>query len=302
MNATLKRLAERTLVGVGVPGVARAWRRGGAVVLAYHNVVPAGEPVHGDRSLHLPQADFARQLDALRETHDVVPLDALFDPEPQGTRPRAVITFDDAYRGAMTAGLAELARRGMPATVFVAPGLLGTAPWWDELSGPGGLDDALRAHALDIFAGKAAEVRAWAAERGIAPRPLPHHQHIVTEDELARGAAQPGIALGSHTWSHVNLAVLDVAERETELARPMAWLAERLSSSIRWIAYPYGLSSPDVETDAARLGYEGAFRVSGGWMPRDGSAPRHALPRLNVPAGVSIDGFRLRLAGLRAEG
>src|SRR4051794_40278450 len=105
MRSELKRAVERALVhGAGI--VSRTGRRRGAtLVLAYHDIVPAGERPVGDRSLHLPQADFAAQLDeAARLGLRIVPLDALRQPDDDPT-PRVVITFDDAYRGALTAGV-----------------------------------------------------------------------------------------------------------------------------------------------------------------------------------------------------
>src|SRR5687767_3308253 len=134
MNRTVKTLVERVAVGSGVVRLGRRWRWEQTLVLAYHNVVPEGEARAGDVSLHLPFADFRRQLDAISETHDVVPITALGEPPPPSTRrPRIVITFDDAYAGALTCGVDELVKRRMPATVFVAPGLLGSVAWWDVL-------------------------------------------------------------------------------------------------------------------------------------------------------------------------
>ncbi|HEX8906291.1 MAG TPA: polysaccharide deacetylase family protein, partial [Longimicrobiaceae bacterium] len=260
---------------------------------------PAGEPPRGDRSLHLTQDAFGRQLDALCRTHRVVPLDyALAPPPPGDSRPRAVVTFDDAYLGAVTAGVAELTKRGLPATIFVAPGLLGTVPWWDALAGDGGLDPAVRGHALGALAGRADTVMAWAAEAGLpVAMDLPR---IATEDELARAAAQTGITLAPHSWSHASLPALDAGELEAEMARPLAWLRERFAAVTPWLAYPYGHTSPAVEAAAERAGYHGALRVDGGWMTEgDAAAHRFALPRFNVPAGLSDDGFRLHISGIR---
>jgi hypothetical protein len=67
-----------------------------------------------------------------------------------------------------------------------------------------------------------------------------------------------------------------------------------------WLTYPYGLSSPEAERVAAAEGYAGALRVSGGWMGPANAVNRFALPRYNVPAGLSIRGFDLRTAGILA--
>ena len=75
---------------------------------------------------------------------------------------------------------------------------------------------------------------------------------------------------------------------------------ERFAGVLPWLTYPYGLYSAATERAVERAGYAGAFRVDGGWMSST-SDRRYALPRLNVPAGMSIDGFKMRLAGLGAD-
>jgi peptidoglycan/xylan/chitin deacetylase (PgdA/CDA1 family) len=272
--------------------------RSGALVLAYHNVVPEGSPSEGDASLHLPQRAFAEQLDILVRTHDVVPLDTLVERGAQGSgRPRAAVTFDDAYRGAVTAGVAELAKRGLPATIFVAPAFVGGRSfWWDAVS-PAQDGAAFRARALEELRGDDSRVRARARERGI-PVVMPHPDNRAADEaELRAAVGNHGITLGSHTWSHLNLARTDGATLSEELVRPLEWLRERFAAVIPWLAYPYGLSSPAVARAAANAGYDGALRVTGGWVP-DTPSSAFALPRLNVPAGLSADGFRLRMQGL----
>src|SRR6476646_910636 len=109
VRAGLKQAVERLLIGAGVAGVSRARLRHRSVVLAYHNVVPDDAPPVGDLSLHLSQSRFAAQLDELARHAEVVPLDAVFS-RAVGKRPRVAITFDDAYLGAVTRGVDELAR------------------------------------------------------------------------------------------------------------------------------------------------------------------------------------------------
>jgi peptidoglycan/xylan/chitin deacetylase (PgdA/CDA1 family) len=301
-RAILKRAAERLLLAPA--RLSRVLHRGRTIVLAYHNIVPDGESIAGDRSLHLPQRAFARQLDLLTRTHDVVPLSALFETGSRPRRPRAVITFDDAYAGAMSAGILELARRRLPATVFVAPALLeGQRFWWDRLAGPetGVVPAPVRDRVLQDMAGDSALVFASEMKAGTPLAQLPGHAAGATLESLTRAAAQPGITIGSHSWSHPNLCRLPLPRLTEELTRPLQWLRERLPIALPWLAYPYGLVSETVARAAADAGYSGAFLVDGGWLPR---RPRDMnvfmLPRFNVSAGLSHDGFRLRIAGLFA--
>jgi peptidoglycan/xylan/chitin deacetylase (PgdA/CDA1 family) len=296
VRALAKRAIERAAVGSGVAALARRARRGEVVILGYHNVVPDGEPIVGDRSLHLPQREFAAQLDILARSHDVVPLrEVLRAQSRRAQRPCAAITFDDAYRGAMTAGVEELARRGMPATVFVAPAFVGDGRfWWDSLATA---DDggAFRRLALTACRGEDATVRAEARRRGIAEREVPAHARCATLEEL-RAAARL-VAVASHSWSHPNLAALPADALVRELTRPLAWLRESFRDVLPWLAYPYGLTSAAVRAAAREAGYEGALLIEGGWSARPPADP-HAVPRLDVPGEVSRDGFAMRVAGL----
>jgi peptidoglycan/xylan/chitin deacetylase (PgdA/CDA1 family) len=300
LRGIVKGAIEQGALMSGIPRAMRARRRGEVLVLAYHNIVPDGAIASGDRSLHLPRARFAEQLDALASTHDVIPLARALAGHA-GKRPAAVITFDDAYQGAVTAGVAELGARGLPATIFVATAFVnGGDFWWDALTSPGAdaPSPALRARALDECKGEDASVRAMAArERLVAPSAPPAHARGASERELAAAAEVKGITLASHTHGHPNLARLEGDALRAELELPLTWLRERFAAVLPVISYPYGLASPAVERAAAGAGYSAGFRIDGGWM-RAGAGNRFALPRLNVPSGLSAAGFALRAAGM----
>jgi peptidoglycan/xylan/chitin deacetylase (PgdA/CDA1 family) len=308
VRGPLKRIAERALIVSGAAKLSRRrLPRGAALVLAYHNVVPNGVRPSGDRSLHLAVDDFSRQLDVLQEMHEVVPLTSLFDAVEDAGRLRVALTFDDAYAGALDLGLGELRRRNLPATVFVAPGLLGMTPWWDLLARehPAGLSEEVRVHALEALAGQHDRVVSWMSQvnpaRSIGGAIHPS-EWIASEEALRAAAAYPRLALAAHTWSHPNLSALAADEVAAELSRSLRWLRDRFPSTIPMLSYPYGLHSPQVLAAASDAGYRAAFRVSGGWCrPLELRAHPQALPRYNVPAGLSIDGFRLRLSGIRSR-
>jgi peptidoglycan/xylan/chitin deacetylase (PgdA/CDA1 family) len=300
MRKLLKGMAEGLLCEVGTAAFFRRLHGRDTLILAYHNIVPEGEASVGDSSLHLLQRNFAAQLDLLARTHDVVPLAEALEARRAGRRPRVVVTFDDAYEGAVVAGATELVRRGLPATFFVAPGYVGGGSfWWDVIAERGGgpVSEASRARALDALQGRGERVRAWATGAGLTVREVPRHQTVASEAQL-RALPADLIGLGSHSWSHPNLAALSAEEVSTELSQPLAWLRERFTNVIPWVAYPYGLSSPAVEAAAREAGYEGGLRVSGGWHRAGETVSRYAMPRHNIPAGLSRNGFELLVSGV----
>lgn len=299
VRARIKSAAERLALGGGVAAASRARMRGATLILAYHGIVPHGEPPAGERALHLSQRRFAQHLEVLLRTHEVVPLEKVLHPG-DGRRPRAALTFDDAYAGAVTAGVRELAARGLPATFFAVAGMAGgDGFWWDALvpAGAEALPAGFRAEALGRGRGEDAAVRALARRRGLRAHPLAPHARPASLAQLRQAAGVPGITIASHTWSHPNLTRLTEAEARRELEASAAWVAEHFpSASLPWLAYPYGLASPETHAAAREAGYAAALRIEGGWMRAGGSA--FALPRVNVPAGLSPEGLALRAAGL----
>lgn len=299
LRSLVKGTLERTLIWSGAAAVARRRMHECVLVLAYHNIVPDDDPPCGDLANHLRLSSFVAQMAELRSTHDVVPLSEALSAPPWSSRPRAAITFDDAYRGAVVHGIAELVLHGMPATIFVTPSFLGGKSfWWDALAEEGGgLDPVLRHRALGALRGADEAVRAWARANGRPPRDVSADYRAASVDELMRAAALPGITLGSHTWSHPNLTRLEPGELARELAMPLAWLRERLSNVLPWIAYPYGFFDAAVATASAAAGYKAALAISGGWL-RHPPTDVFSIPRVNIPRGLTVRGFALRGAGL----
>jgi peptidoglycan/xylan/chitin deacetylase (PgdA/CDA1 family) len=272
--------------------------RGKRLILAYHGIIPEGEAPAGERALFIARRDFAMHLDILAAEADVVPLVKIDDPGDG--RPRVAITIDDAYRGAVNVGVRELAERGLPATIFVAPARLDNHVfWWDAFShGAAKLDDKVRNHALYQLEGADERVRAWATREAIPTcDQLPSYARTATRAELAEALRFPGITLGSHTWSHRNLARLSIAEVITEVRRSREWLrAEFGKKVIDWLAYPYGLESAQARVAVADACYAGAVVINGGWH-RVAEVSPFARPRLNIAAGLSVAGLRARLQG-----
>jgi peptidoglycan/xylan/chitin deacetylase (PgdA/CDA1 family) len=313
VRGILKGLLETGLLHGGPAALSRVKYRGRGLILAYHNVVSDEHAGVGDSALHVPLTAFRAQIAALRESAAIVPLaELLARTGSEGTassagRPRVAVTFDDAYRGAITLALPELVRHDMPATVFVSPRRLGgQAFWWDRFAAEAGASPTsqgatFRETALTECSGDENRVADWASDRGWRGATLPDALLSADTAELDEVARLPGVTLASHTWSHPNLTRLDDAALREELMRSLAWLEDRDGDTARWLAYPYGIFDDRVAAAAAEAGYEAALRVGGGWLPRERPDP-FRLPRLNVPAGVSQTGFRLRLAGLLGDG
>jgi peptidoglycan/xylan/chitin deacetylase (PgdA/CDA1 family) len=260
-----------------------------------------GEPPAGERVLHLEMARFDQQLEVLTEMAQVVPLAQILSApaSPEDPRPRVAITWDDAYHGAVTMGLDAVVKRRLAATVFVSPGLLGGhAFWWDRvaMAHGGSVPAGLRERILNELAGDDEIVDAGAVSLPPATA-VPAWARSTDQGTLVRSASRPGITIASHSWSHPNMEAVSQDRLDDELSRPLRWFAEKIPEAQPWLALPYGLGSTTTRHRAAELGYAAVFQIRGGWLP-SGTMDATALPRLNVPAGLSTDGFVLRLRGI----
>lgn len=260
---------------------------GDRLILAYHNVVPAGSPASGDRSLHLPVDRFAAQLQCLRAEADVVPLEELLHAGSARVR-LVAITFDDAYASALTLGVAACVSHNMPCTVFVTPGLLGQVPTWDTMAQQGLWSDSDRHRFLWEQRGLGAPALADATTDTL---------RIATESELLAACGQRGVTVGNHTMHHANLGALSTAEAAAELAEAGEWLRARFPHVAPVVAYPYGIAPRDRDAALASAGLTHGLEVSGGWWRADHPVAPLAVPRWNVPAGVSVRGFAVRVRG-----
>lgn len=296
MKQLLKRPVERALGSAGAAWLTQRKLKGKRLILAYHGVTPHGGEIAGESDLFIAQGLFAEHLDVLSRMVDVVPLHQL-DEEGTG-RARVAITFDDAYRGAVCEGVHELAKRNLPATIFVAPGCLDDHTfWWDALSSNGALDPELRERALNTLSGADQLVKTWARRYGHKTQSVPPYARAASIEELHTASAMPGVTVGSHSWSHANLAGIQFADVLHELRSSRAWLTREFGAKcIPWLAYPYGLDSPDVHRAAEAAGFVAAVRAEGGWHVPHMVAP-FARPRYTVPTNLSVPGFKARIIG-----
>ena len=109
------------------------WRKrhSGTPILMYHRV-GAPRSVPASNKWCVNEEDFRWQLDALLSRgYRGAALNELLETPSAGSR-RAVLTFDDGYRGVFESALPALLDRGFSATVFVVTDRLGGVSDWDR--------------------------------------------------------------------------------------------------------------------------------------------------------------------------
>lgn len=210
------------------------------LILAYHAVAEERSPVA------TPTARLGDDLRSLKDAgYSFHTLDDCAD-WLQGERPlppRSVaVTFDDGYRSVVESALPVLSELGVPATVFVIAGRLG-------------------------------EDNQWHGQWRTVPR-LP----LMSAADV-REAADAGMGIGAHGWTHAPLPELE----EERLAREVHEAGDHLEQvsgvSVRHFAYPYGLRGPREKAIVAER-YRTAVSATAGLV--GSGAPVYDLPRLDA--------------------
>lgn len=304
------------------------WSRSLAV-LAYHRVLPVAHDDSYPFDLDLLSAtpeQFERQMTYLRQRVNLVSLHDVLAHIDGGTPlpPMAVaVTFDDGFGDTYRYAFPILRRYSIPATVFVATGYVGSAqPFWFEVAAYMAMraPDVLQAGECGELAacGKTiAERRQCLRKLQAALKALPNdrraaivsawtrhftahadsheraHGHALSWDQ-AREMAAAGIAFGSHSVTHPNLARLTDAELGWELAESKRILEARLQRPIVTLAYPIGTRAAfdeRVMAAAKRAGFQLALSYIRGANPL-ARLDRFALRRHGITRDCSFSYFR----------
>lgn len=192
-------------------GVLLRERRPGLIILIYHRV-GAGTKSEIDLAAEM----FERQMAYLRDRYALVSLDALTDGSlmPGSLRSDLVaVTFDDGSREIYEYAFPILVRHKIPATVFVVTRYMESQQPFD-------------------FGGY--------ARSDHRPRPLQW-------DQVREMVASGLITVGAHSHSHENLTRLSVSALREDLERCRGLIEERLGSSPRHFAYPWGVMNAEVK-------------------------------------------------------
>lgn len=221
---------------------------------------------------------------------------------------RVAFTFDDGWLDTYKVALPIAVAHGVPLTVFVCPGRMGTnAPFWPE-----------RAAALiKVFL---PSIRDGEIERGVET--LKHcessHQQqamaildaaeriglersevdsTVSWEQLA-DMAGAGVTIGSHTQTHQILTTVPESEAWSEICTSRASIERGLNRACPLFSYPNGNDSPHLRRLVAAAGYDLAFTMAqGAWRP---ASDPYAIPRLNV-CEENVVGPNGRFSRLRFE-
>lgn len=237
--------------------------RGRALVLVYHRIVP--EVPAATIVPSVPSEAFRRQVEALGQVGEIVPLEVLVAERGRHARPRFALTFDDDYATHVEHALPILRSFGVLATFFLSGrALRGLGPYWfeqleREIAGEG---LATVARGLGVSADDPGAL-ALACERDpslqvvLEDRAGERGPHLQQQDIEALAAG--GMGVGFHTLRHRILPRLSEDEIDLELTDGREELASALGRRVVHFAYPHGRADRLTAARVRRAGFEAAF-------------------------------------------
>jgi peptidoglycan/xylan/chitin deacetylase (PgdA/CDA1 family) len=313
MRAEVKVFLSDILDRAGLIGLARRVTAfHGGLVLALHRVLPPGErDTCYEPHLLLSEPAFVSLLRLLQRDYHVVRLkELLVDPVGSGGRLKVAITFDDGWEDNYRVAFPHLLAYGMPASIFLCTGLIGTAGvlpeerfarLWNECSARG--EDKQLVHDLNHWGmGRRHNLQAhsprhfWSQEL----KRMPLSARLLLLDHFEDRYQVPAvptrrfmnwsdvrtmlntglIRLGSHTSRHATLTSETDGDIQRELEESKATLLEQTGVAPEIFAYPNGMYNRRVMDLVRASGYKAAICTHPGTTTPQ-SHPM-AIPRIAV--------------------
>jgi peptidoglycan/xylan/chitin deacetylase (PgdA/CDA1 family) len=326
----VRNTAYRLAIESGAADITAWLHRRRAVILTYHGVV-RDPPTAATRGLHkifVTAEQFHAQMVLLKARYTVLSLRELVERLERGeTAERlAAVTFDDGWRSTRTLAAPILHSLGIPATVFLATGLIGTARrglWTQRIAASlgatpsrslalGDLDmpadtPARRAAAMRAISGvlkalppaeREERVRELIARYGEGA-PLGPELEFMSWQEVGELAAL-GIDCGAHTVDHEILSSLSEEEAVRQILRSREQVEDATKVPCGLFAYPNGserdFSDAHVRTLAAEKFLAAVTQIPG----RNSSvSDRYRLRRIDVALDHTLHTFLAELDALR---
>jgi peptidoglycan/xylan/chitin deacetylase (PgdA/CDA1 family) len=278
---------------------ARRMRAGGrrVLILSYHRVVEdfTGALQRSIPGLLISQETFRRQLQDLREDgYEFLSLAEALEVLAGRKRTRSdvcVVTFDDGYRDVYRYGLPVLKELGIPATMYLPSGLIGTnerfthdrlfhlfqilqqrrfRPVYDALPAtaaavlvPLTAGTLVPAEAVDLFLGDHPGqiarrcIDALTEQLGGGPELIPTQGDVMNWDDV-RAMIAAGLEMGAHTVTHTVLPLEEPERAEWEIRASKAEIEDRTGRPCRDFAYCNGWYSDELIRILAQAGFRSA--------------------------------------------
>lgn len=305
------------------------FRKSIALVLMYHRVPTESEMKNSlsQSGMIVSDGTFRHQMEYLSKAYRTIPLAELSDRLVSDNIDRSYcsITFDDGWRDNYTGAYPALKQLGIPATVFLSTGLIGTDRlFWPErltrallksigdrskdFKGSDDIDPRIvemvqrvlsesGRHAklllIDGLIEDMKEIDSQTREDFIQALENNHDQETSRASfsrqalnwDEVREMREHGISFGGHTVNHVILTKVPPDTARSEIRESREDLRNNLDEEITLFAYPNGDWNDEVKSMVEQAGFRTAVTAEN--TRNDSSTDPLLIGRLNVHEGTS---------------
>ena len=279
------------------------------LILAYHRVANLAEDAE---ELAVKPERFRLQMRAIKASYDLLRLGRSW---PRGSRPAAIVTFDDGYADNATTALPILEEEEVPATFFVTTGAVergvefggmssraafSTRPRWPRRPGEASRPRAGRRSRAPLLGGphprRARRVLSRPARNLAMPSPGARERLLaeiraarggdqatrashrpLTVDEVARLGKSEWATVGAHGVTHTPFSKLSLDAQRGEMTESRERLRAWTGTEIDTFSFPFG-GRRDFSKESVRLARAAGFRRIAANVP--GQARRSRDPFL----------------------
>ena len=288
--------------------------------LAHRHPVRRILMLHGIGDARMTPGDFHRVMFWLKQRYDIVPLDAMVRdilsgaPAPAGAgRSQLAITFDDGLRNQYRIARPVLEQLGIPATIFVCPGLVETGQWmWNhdararlnrlqpaafqewaqQVGAPSQQTEGAIAWMKTLALLERLRVQAQLHDctANFVPTQQEHDAYDMMDWDEVRTCDRGLMAIGSHTMTHPILPTLTVPEIQQELQGSRDALEAQLSRTVDVFCFPNGSTDARVR-QIARSIYRAALTTEEGMV--SSAVDPMAIPRIPITSHLPLLAWRM---------
>ena len=177
------------------------------------------------------------------------------------SRPGVCVTFDDGFANLLEHALPATCDLGIPVTVFLVMENLGSLPRWE----------------MEYEQSDTA-------------------QATMSVSQITQAATDPSCRFASHSLTHPRLTDIPLSQAKRELADSRSQLAQVLGRSVDDFAFPHGVCSAQLITEAFAIGYRRVHTlgpISKGFESSQGQV----VARMKMSPDVWMLEFRLTASG-----
>lgn len=325
MKSNIYNLGSKVIAGTKIPQLFHklAYRHELTIVM-YHGIIRS--PLVVTDWCFVDENSFRMQIEYLKSHFEIISLSEAVGRMRNGgiKRPTAVITFDDGYQNNFDVGFPILCKEKIPATIFLATGLIDTndTVWHCRLNIA--LSQTRRpiiernGFKFDLSTLNLRAKASAAIQENL--KRLPHPQlmaairdiileldgdpdcsisasspyGMLNRNAIAEMVASGLIEFGAHTHQHAILSRLSEEERFKEIRQSVHMVHELTGRPCRCFSYPNGRTEDYDSKSIDHLktcGIQMAVTTTSG--PNNRTTPVMELRRYGIGADLPISGFQL---------